>query len=152
MTKQIRAEIEIEATPERVWEILTDFADYPQWNPFLVEASGVAAPGERLTVRMRPVGGRPMTFRPTVREADPPRRLRWLGRLVLPGLFDGEHSFTVEPLGAGRVRLVQQEEFRGILVPLLARSVDRGTLAAFELMNQALKLRAEQPQTARTRG
>ncbi len=145
MTKQLRTEIEIDATAERVWEVLTDFGDYPQWNPFLVEAAGRPVAGERLTIRMQPQGGRAMTFRPTVREATAHQRLRWLGHLVVPGIFDGEHSFTIEPLGGGRVRLVQQEEFRGVLVPLLARSLDRRTLPAFEQMNQAVKQRAEQP-------
>jgi len=146
MTKQLRTQIDIQASPERVWQVLTDFGAYSQWNPFMVQASGRAAQGERITIRMRPEGGRAMTFRPTVREATARRRLSWLGHLVLPGLFDGEHSFTIEPLGEGRVRLVQQEEYRGVLVPLLAKSLDRRTLPAFEQMKQALKRRAEQPE------
>ena len=44
---------------------------------------------------MQPPGGRGATLRPTVLEADPGRQLRWLGQLLLPGLFDGDHSFTV---------------------------------------------------------
>ncbi|HZN19328.1 MAG TPA: SRPBCC domain-containing protein [Micromonosporaceae bacterium] len=144
MSKQLRTEVEIQASPERVWQVLTDFAAYPQWNPFLVRASGGLAPGERLTIRMQPVGGRAMTFRPTVREAVPQQRLRWLGHLLVPGIFDGEHSFTIEQLGAGRVRLVQEEDFRGVLVPFLGRFLDRRTRPAFEQMNQALKRRAEQ--------
>ncbi len=143
MPKQLRTEIHIDATPERVWQVLTDFAAYPQWNPFMTRASGTPTPGERLTIHMQPEGGRAMTFRPTVREAVPPHRLRWLGHLLLPGIFDGEHSFTIEPLDGGGVRLVQQEDFRGILVPLLATSLDRRTLPAFERMNQALKQRVE---------
>ena len=47
---------------------------------------------------MQPPGGRGATLRPTVLEADPGRQLRWLGQLLLPGLFDGDHSFTIEPL------------------------------------------------------
>jgi hypothetical protein len=88
-----------------------------------------------------------MTFRPTVREVVPGRRLSWLGHLLVPGIFDGEHGFTLEPLPDGGVRLTQQEDFRGLLVPLLARSLDRRTLPAFERMNHALKHRAEQPPT-----
>lgn len=149
MVKQLRAVIDVQATPERVWEVLTDFAAYPQWNPFLIRANGTARRGERLTLRMQPVGGRGMTFRPTVLEAVPGRRLRWLGRLLLPGIFDGEHSFDIEPLDEGRVRLVQQEVYRGLLVSLMARSLDRRTLPAFEQMNQALKRRAEQLQPLR---
>ena len=138
----LRAEITISASAERVWQVLTDFTAYREWNPFMLEASGRAAPGERLTIRMQPVDGRAMTFTPTVLAAEPGRRLRWLGRLLLPGIFDGEHSFTLEPVEGG-VRFVQEEEFRGVLVPLLARSLRKGTAPAFEQMNLALKARAE---------
>jgi hypothetical protein len=144
VAKQLRAEIDIDADAERVWQVLTDFTAYAQWNPFITQASGVAAPGERLTLRMLPEGGREMTFRPTVLEAIPGRRLRWLGRFLLPRIFDGEHSFVIQPLNGGRVRLIQQERLRGMLVPLLAGRLNRGTLPAFERMNQALKRRAEQ--------
>ena len=146
LTKQLRAQIEIDANAERVWGVLTDFGAYAQWNPFITEASGTAAVGERLTIRMQPEGGRGMAFRPTVLEAVSGTRLRWLGRVLLPGIFDGEHSFTIEPLDEGRVRLTQEEKFRGILVPLLSASLERRTLPGFEQMNQALKRRAEQAQ------
>jgi hypothetical protein len=66
-----------------------------------------------------------------------------------PGLFDGEHIFTIEPLGTGRVRFTQRETFTGLLVPLLARMLDTGTQHGFEEMNKALKARAEQPQSDR---
>ena len=145
MAKRLHTQVDIQATPERVWEILTDFAAYPEWNPFMIQATGSAVQGERLTLRMQPVGGRAMTFRPTVLEATPQHRLRWIGRVLLPGVFDGEHSFTIEPLGQGVVRLTQQEDFRGALVPLMSGSLNRRTLPAFEQMNQSLKRRAEQP-------
>jgi hypothetical protein len=146
MAKQLQAQVDIQASPDRVWEVLTDFAAYSQWNPFITQAHGTARVGERLTNRMQPVGGRAITFRPTVLEADPGQRLRWLGRMLAPGIFDGEHTFTIQRLGDGKVRLVQQEQFSGLLAPLMARSLDRHTLPGFELMNQALKRRAEHPQ------
>jgi len=152
MAKQLRTEIEIEATPERVWQVLTDFAAFPEWNPFVTRAEGTVRRGERLTIRMQPDGGRAMTFRPTVLEAEPNRHLRWVGRVVVPRVFDGEHSFTIERVGEGEVRLIQQEEFRGILVPLMAKSLDRNTLPAFEKMNHALKRRAEERPQERSGG
>jgi hypothetical protein len=138
----LRAEITIAASAERVWQVLTDFTAYREWNPFMLEAAGRAAPGERLKIRMQPVDGRAMTFTPTVLVAEPGRRLRWLGRLFLPRIFDGEHSFTIEPVEGG-VRFVQEEDFRGVLVPLLAKSLRNGTAPAFEQMNMALKTRTE---------
>ncbi len=84
-----------------------------------------------------------MTFRPRVLKAEPDRELRWLGHFLIPGLFDGEHIFTIEPLEAGRVRFVQREIFTGVLVPLFMRWMEKDTLRGFEEMNTILKLRAE---------
>jgi uncharacterized protein YndB with AHSA1/START domain len=88
--KQIRAEIEINAPPERVWHILTDFAAFPQWNPFIRQISGDLKVGGKLDMYLQPLGQRGMRFRPTVLAAEPSRKLRWLGRLWgIPKLFDG---------------------------------------------------------------
>jgi hypothetical protein len=142
--KELHSEIEIQSSAERVWQLLTDFASFPQWNPFMRRASGEVKAGARLEVYIQPSGASGMTFKPTVLKAEPNRELRWLGRLWIPGLFDGEHILTIEPLGANRVRFVQREIFTGILVPLLARSLDTDTRRGFEEMNRALKARAEQ--------
>ena len=143
--KELLSEIEIGAPAERVWRLLTDFPTYPQWNPFIRRIRGEPTPGERLEVRIEPPGGRGMTFRPTVLNAEPNRELRWLGHLLVPGLFDGEHSLTIQPLEENRVRFVQREAFRGLLVPLIGRSLDNNTQQGFEEMNRALKERAEAP-------
>ena len=89
-----------------------------------------------------------MRMRPTVLAAKRPQELRWLGHLGVPGLFDGEHRFRIEPLGTDRVRFVQEERFSGLLAPLVLRFVERGTRQGFEAMNQALKARAEQPSSS----
>jgi len=141
--KELHSEIEINASAERVWDILTDFAAYPQWNPFIRSISGELEVGERLEVRLEPPDSRGITLRPTVLRAEPNRLMRWVGHLLVPGLFDGEHSLVTEPLEVSRVRFVQHEVFKGVLVSLLARSLDNNTLRGFEEMNEALKERAE---------
>ena len=141
--KELRSQIEIEAPAERVWQVLTDFAAYPEWNPFIRRVNGRPEVDEQLVVRMRPSGTKGMTFRPTVLKAEPNRQLRWLGHLLVPGLFDGEHIFEIEELDEDRVLFTQREIFRGLLVPLLARSLDRETQRGFEEMNRALRERAE---------
>lgn len=141
---ELHSEIEIHASAEHVWQLLTDFASFPNWNPFIRRASGEIRVGAHLIVNIQPSGARGMTFKPTVLKAEPNRELRWLGRLMLPGLFDGEHVFTIEPLGNKRVSFTQREIFNGVLVSLLARSLKSDTQRGFEEMNQALKTRAEQ--------
>jgi len=146
--KTIRADIAIDAPPETVWQILTDFGQYPAWNPFIPMAEGTVREGETITVRIEPPGGQGMTFTPTLQRVDPNRELRWLGRLLLPKLFDGEHIFELHPREGG-TRFVQRETFSGLLVPLLWGAMKAPTCCGFEAMNEALKARAEADQTAR---
>lgn len=140
----LKTMIEIDASAERVWSVLTDFASYPQWNPFVRSVVGVPQKGTGLRIVIQPTGGRAMRFSPTVLVADTGRELRWLGRLLMPGLFDGEHAFVIESLGEHQVRFHQNERFSGILVGLFRASLDRDTRRGFEEMNHALKARAEQ--------
>jgi hypothetical protein len=149
VSKELVSSIDIEASAEKVWELLIDFTAYPTWNPFITRAEGPVEVGGRLTLRMQPVGGSAVTLRPTVVEVVEGHRLRWQGRLGLRGLLDGDHLFVLEPHGATRSRLVQQEQFSGLLVPFLQRSLDRGTLPAFHAMNAALKDRAERATASR---
>lgn len=137
--RTIETTVEIDAAPEAVWAVLTDTAAYPDWNPFVRSLEGDLRIGARLHVCLQPPGGRAITMRPTVEVFDAPRELRWLGRLGLPRVFDGEHRFTIQSLDGGtRSRFVQAETFRGVLVPFVG-SVLRTTRAGFEAMNDALR-------------
>jgi hypothetical protein len=140
--RRIETSIEIDASPEKVWSILTDFVGMASWNPFIKSISGALAPGSTLAVHIAPPGKSGMQFKPTVLAANRERELRWLGRVLLPGIFDGEHYFLLEPIGSDRTRLTHGEKFSGILVGLFG-----GTLSAtengFQAMNVALKQRAE---------
>jgi len=140
----ILTHIEIGADARRVWSVLTDFAAYPRWNPFLIEVRGEAVPGTRLAVRTQFPAGRLMSFRPLILRAEPHRELRWWGRSRVPGLFEGEHVFSIAPLEPDRVRFSQRELFRGLLVPILRRTHLEATRSGFLRMNASLKARVEQ--------
>ena len=143
MHHELRTDIEIAAPIETVWEMLTDLAAYPNWNPFIVSADGRANVGERLANRMQPPGGKGITFKPTVTVVEAPVAFEWLGRLGLPGIFDGRHRFDLAPSENGGTLMTQSEQFSGILVRFVRTSLDTQTLAGFEAMNAALKARAE---------
>ena len=57
-TEELRAEQDMAAAPETVWEVLTKFDEFAEWNPFIVSIRGDSAVGTRLTVRLEPPGGR----------------------------------------------------------------------------------------------
>jgi hypothetical protein len=146
MRHRIRAEIDIEAPPAEVWSHLLDLAAYPDWNPFILEASGVPEVGRRLWLRLQPPGSRGITIRPTVTAVTTPSVFEWLGHLVVPGLLDGRHRCELFLTPAG-THLVQSESFSGLLVRLLRRSLDGSTLAGFEAMNAALRRRVREGHT-----
>ncbi len=142
---ELYSEIEIRSSPERIWEILTDFSRYPEWNPFIRSIRGDLVKGGRIIAELRPPGSKGMTIRPVLLKADPPNEIRWKGHLVIRGLFDGEHIFEIRPEGTGRCRFIQREIFSGLLLPLVTRMLKGGTAHGFAEMNKALKERAEGP-------
>jgi hypothetical protein len=148
MKKQLQTTIEIEAPPEGVWAVLTDFPRYPEWNPFVTAISGDVVEGARLQVRLTPPGGRAMTFKPRVTVVERGLTFEWLGHLGISGIFDGRHRFELLPTATG-TRFTQGESFSGLLVRMMARSLDSSTLAGFAAMNEALKARVEQAVSAK---
>ena len=140
--KSIRVATQIAAPVEIIWAELSAVTTYAEWNPFITRFEGTLVVGARPEVRIAPPGGRPMSFRPTITVVEEGKRLEWLGRLIMPGVFDGRHSFQLEAIGNDRTRLTQSEEFSGLLIPLTGSVLDK-TRAGFEAMNEALRLRAE---------
>lgn len=141
--RELRTEVTIDAPAQRVWDVITDFGSFSDWNPFMQRASGEVAVGNKLTVYLKPPGGMGMSIKPRIIEVDPGREFRWLGHLLMPGIFDGEHVFEIVPIGDASCRFVQREEFSGILASLMLAMIGKSTKRGFNEMNQALKARAE---------
>lgn len=138
MAKQIETRIIINATPEQVWHVFTQFNTYPEWNPFVSKLTGTPEPGKNINVKLPG-----MTFTPKVLVYAPQKEFRWLGKLWFKGLFDGEHYFILQDNGDGSTTFIQGERFNGILLPLFNHMLDTKTIAGFNEMNVALKKRVE---------
>jgi hypothetical protein len=148
MTKIIATHLTVSAPVEDVWKTLTDLAGYRTWNPFITAAAGTFSVGERLDLTIQPPGGRAMAFKPWVTAVVQHHYVEWLGRLALPGIFDGRHSFTLTPMTGGRTLLQQSETFTGVLIPFTGSMLAR-TRAGFVAMNEAL---AQQSTRSATHG
>ena len=136
----IIATTDIAAPPERVWAVLTDTGAYPEWNPFVRRLEGELREGSRLSVDLQPNDKKPTTMKPTVVAVQPGRSFTWLGRVGLPGVLDGRHTFTVEATVQGS-RLVQHERLSGLLTPLFRTMLTVQTPEAFRASNDALAAR-----------
>jgi hypothetical protein len=141
--KEIRSTADIHSTPERVWQVLTDFAAYRHWNPFITSASGKAVTGERLELRMEPPGAMSRTVRPTVLEADGPRELRWHSEGLVSGLLDEHHCITIVNKGPNRTHVIQRSTFTGLLLPFNTARIETNLREGYETMNRALKQRVQ---------
>ena len=140
--RELTSDIDIDAPPEAVWRVLTDFPAYGEWNPIEIEMKGEPVEGTTLEHTSRLPGRKPMRFRPTIVEARPREVLGWRGRVVMPGLCDVHHRFAMSPLADGATRLRQSEQFRGLLIPFMGGTL-RATQEAFGVANAAIKARAE---------
>lgn len=141
--KELRTQIEIQSTQDKVWQILTTLDEYSQWNPLIHRAIGTAKPGGKVDITIR-TGSKDMVLHCTVTKVEPGRELRWKYHVGMPFLFSGEHSFILEPLTANKIRFVDREVFTGLFVSTQSRKIDTKTKQGFEAMDRALKMRAEQ--------
>ena len=133
------ADVMIRATPQQVWDVLVTFDEYHLWNPFIVEAAGIAEPGRRLRLAVR--RGGIVRYHAVVTAASPARTLEWAGRLVIPRMFDVRHRFDLQPVVDG-THVTQSVVFRGLLVAW-ARDLQDDAARSLDDLNAALRDRVE---------
>ena len=141
--REVRVEIDINAPASSVWRVLTNFALYPEWNPFIRSVSGELIDGGELQVTTASLFGMLFNFQLKVDNIHENLGMRWIGQTIRPGLLDGHHYFEIHELSPDKVKFVQYEQFSGSMLtpswPVIAPLSRQG----FESMNKALKTRVE---------
>jgi hypothetical protein len=140
--KNIQTEILINTDITKVWDVLMNFDNYPKWNPFITSISGEPKLGSRLTVSIKPPGGKGMTFKPNILTLEANKEFRWKGKLGINGIFDGEHYFILESVDKDITKFIHGEKFSGLLVPFVRKMLDK-TQKGFQLMNESIKNECE---------
>ena len=141
--KELRTEIEIQARPDQVWQVLTSLDKYPEWNPFIKQAIGNPKVGGKVDITVRS-GIKDMVLHCVVVRVEPNKELCWKYHVISPFLFSGEHSFIIDQIESEKVRLIDREIFNGLLVATQAKSIDTNSKQGFEAMDKALKGKVEQ--------
>lgn len=134
---------EIAAAPSAVYAALMDFESYGQWNPMVVYIQGEPTVGEQLVVDIKIGEKAPQRFTPTVLVNDSEKEFRWVGQLLTPWFFRGEHYFMIQETGEGNSIFTHGEIFSGIMAPILAMVLGSSVDASFKAFNDALKERVE---------
>jgi len=128
----------IAAPPERVWALLTDSGGYTGWNPAVVSLEGPIELGRKL--RLVSVVNPKRTFTPKVTALEPSRRMVWSDGMPL-GLFKGERTYTLSPVGDG-TEFAMRETFTGLLAPMITKAIPDMT-ESFGQFAEGLKRAAE---------
>ena len=137
--KAFETSIMIDASAEKVWNILTDASKYTEWDEGMISLDGTVAKGEKLTIKAKVSPDR--AFTPTVTVFEPNRHMVWGSGMPL-GLFKGERTFTLEPIGSNQTRFTMKEVFSGPMMALIGGTIpDMNPI--FETFAKNLKARAE---------
>lgn len=136
--RYFEAETTIAASPEDVWTILSDGANWPSWDSGVDGVEGEFGAGKRIKVRSAAQPGRAFPVRVTGWE--PRKRIVLTGGMPL-GLFRGERTYTLTPSGTG-TRFRMREEYTGPLLGVIGRSIpDLGP--SFQQFADGLKRKVE---------
>lgn len=135
--------VDIDAAPETVWQVLTDFDDYQQWNPLAIRCSTSLVPGEPIDMLVRLGPGRPRKQREWMRSHTPGNEFSYTMKPAPLGALRSLRSQTVTPLDGGRARYTAHFEIRGWLEPMVRLLLGKVLRRGFDGVADGLKLRAE---------
>jgi len=141
--KEIRTEILINSNIEKVWKIFSDFESFKEWNPFIKSIQGKVSVNNKIKILLSPPDVKPIIFKPKVLKFIPSKEVRWIGHMIIPGLFDGEHIFELIDNKNGTTTFIQREKFSGLLVYFTKNMLENNTRRGFMLMNEKLKEKCE---------
>ncbi|MBX2883484.1 MAG: SRPBCC domain-containing protein [Granulosicoccus sp.] len=140
----VKAEIEIQAPPEKVWGILTDIDKWHEWSPIINESAGQAAVGSTVTITMmsKEAGKNGPKYSPTIIEMDEPRLFHWRAKMMAEFLFTNDKIIELEKTDEG-TRVIHKETFKGLMAALMKGQMEKGVPPMLNMMNDALKQLAE---------
>ena len=140
--REIRTEIQISAPIDKVWQVLTDFDQWTDWNPTVKHASGSASVGSKLDITIDGGGSRDAKYQPTVLEADPPKSFRWSATMMASFVFRNDRIFELRERDGG-TELVHTEQFSGFMVAMMWGKLSSFVQPHLERTNKALKEKVE---------
>ena len=141
---EIKTEIEIEASPKTVWEIISNIEEWEKWSPIIKKSSGKPIKGSEIEITM---AGKDSdtdgpTYKPEIINLYPSKYFQWRAHMLAGFLFTNDKIFELEETSAGTM-VIHKETFSGLLVPIFCKKMEKGVRPMLDSMNQSLKKLAE---------
>ena len=138
-----RTTFPIDASADAVWDVLTDFERYPEWNPSVPSISGEVRSGSTVAITLAMPGRPSPKVKATLDDVVPGRRLTWHGNVGADWLFAGSREFLIDPQPDGTVHFTHVEDVSGALFPLFRAAMGSAIQRHHDDLNLALRRRAE---------
>ncbi len=138
--------IRVRASAARVWDVLSDFGRYAEWNPLFPSVEGSLADGSPVRLTLKPPFGRRVELRGRIARVEPERALVLQTRMAVPGLYRCRSEFRIETEAgpeAEAVRLHHLQVYGGVLLSLVAGARGVKMREGCFALNLAVKRRAE---------
>ena len=137
--------VSINAPSRLVWQVLTDFASYPDWNPFPVKAESSLKLGEPVVLTI-PQGrkGKLMQQKFILEVFDAPNKIAWrLPKMGHKLLFNAYREQTITALSESSCSYTTSDTFAGLIAGKIYKAQAKWVEKNFDQMAEALKLRCE---------
>ncbi|WP_254052233.1 SRPBCC domain-containing protein [Aeromicrobium sp. A1-2] len=137
--------VQIEAPAAFVWDVLVDYARYPEWNPFTIEVRTTLEIGSSIELTLPSYDGTGVMLvsQERVREVEPPHHLRYDNRDEVPGVL-GVRDQWIASLGPGRCSYVTTNTLSGEHAALVIGLTGEWIKSGLDSVARALKVRAEE--------
>jgi len=143
MALEIDHVVDIDAPPEVVWRVLTDFENYPEWNPFAVRCRTSLVPGEPIDMMVKLGPGPLRKQREWIRTHTPGQEFSYAIKPVPGGVLRSMRQQSIAPLDGNRTRYTAHFEIGGLALPLVRLLMGRALRQGFDGLAVGLKAQAE---------
>ncbi len=142
MKRAVEFRLGVQAPAEIVWEVVSDFDSWKDWNPLYRKAEGQMKIGTTLTLEQHLPGEPAKVITPIVQDWVPYEQLHWRSTRV-GGLVTAIRYLEIENMGPENATFSNGELFIGMLLRFISRDERRRMRAAFTEMGEAVRDRAE---------
>lgn len=143
MSYVIDRTLEINAPAEVVWEVITDFPRYGEWNPFILKCESTLKPGDPIDLRVKLMAvAQPQ--REWINEHTPGKRFGYSMKPMPLGALSSKRTHEVESVAGGRSLYHSHFELNGWLMPVVRGLLGARLQKGFAGMTVGIQSRAEQ--------
>jgi hypothetical protein len=141
--REVSAASEIDAPIDVVWQTLTDFAHYAEWNPFTTHVETTLEVDSPVVLHVEMPGRSKSVRTECVNLVEPGQTICWGMHLGHPSLLCANRWQVLSKLQGDRTRYFTVDRFSGLMVPAMMWLYSEPMRRGFQSVADGLKVRAE---------